>query len=641
MTISSYNYSLFYLGITFKQTKDLDLSDFYWQPIGIGLTRDGTSVRRYFSGNYDGVGHTVSGVFTPAGSSDAYSYQGLFGRVRGRSSTQQATITNVGVIDSFVQGSSNVGGVVGRADVSTITNCYNTGTVEGIANFVGGVVGDVANSSTITNCYNTGSVSGASDAVGGVAGFAHGDVSNCYNTASVEGTGSYAGGIVGEAYIATITNCYNTGSVEGGNTVGGVVGRAYNNSTITNCYNTGSVSSSSFYSIGGVAGNASSATITNTYYGGDCEASIGGINGADVDGQAEYLADLDVLAKNEEWYLDSSNWDSSHPWDFENVWAIYGETVNEGYPVFIRYWTDIYHTYENYVFSGAGSQSDPYLIETPQQLAYLTWTICFGSAHSGQSISINGENYFYQNSYFTQMANLDMSAGYWQPIGVFLTREGQEVNNFFAGHYDGNGYIITGINIPEETEGSNQGLFGVIKGNITEASVTDVTIYNSNIHGLEYVGGVAGYVGENASVTDCFYQGGVYASSSGGIVGQVDGGHVSSSGFEGEVSSGVSAIVGKMLAGEIDSCYAVAYTATTIPSEVMFGSIDGGVIQNCLSIYKNDTSESKNFVGSDFSQFIWINTNSSPIPKSLTWLGSIWPGSVTVDMLVGWKEIVI
>ena len=727
VTISSYNYSLFYLGITFKQTKDLDLSDFYWQPIGIGLTRDGTSVRRYFSGNYDGGGCTVSGVFTPAGSSDGYSYQGLFGYVRGRSSTQQATITNVGVIDSFVQGSSNVGGVVGRADVSTITNCYNTGTVEGIANFVGGVVGDVANSSTITNCYNTGSVSGASDAVGGVAGFANGDVSNCYNTASVEGTGSYAGGIVGEAYIATITNCYNTGSVEGGNTVGGVVGRAYNNSTITNCYNTGSVrgsgnsvggvvgyassatitncyntgsvsgagslggvlggssdctltncyntgtvdgyahvggvvgqgslnsnliiincyntgsvSSSSFYSIGGVVGNASRATITNNYYGGDCEASVGGINGADVDGQAEYLADLDVLAKNEEWYLDSSNWNSSHPWDFENVWAIYGETVNEGYPVFIRYWTDIYHTYENYVFSGAGSQFDPYLIETPQQLAYLTWTICFGSAHNGQSITINGENYYYQNSYFKQMANLDMSAGYWQPIGVFSTRESSEiVNRYFAGNYDGNGYIITGINIPEETEGSNQGLFGVIKGNITEASVTDVAIYNSNIHGLEYVGGVAGYVGENASVTDCFYQGGVYGSSSGGIVGQVDGGHVSSSGFEGEVSAGVSAIVGKMLAGEIDSCYAVAYTATTIPSEVMFGSIDGGVIQNCLSIYKNDTSESKNFVGSDFSQFIWINTNSSPIPKSLTWLGSIWPGSVTVDMLVGWKEIVI
>ena len=724
--VTSGKFVCFYPNITFKQTKDLDLSDFYWQPIGIYYTRDATSAMRYFSGNYDGGGCTVSGVFTPAGSSDGYSYQGLFGYVRGRSSTQQASIANVGVIDSFVQGYYYIGGVVGRADVSTITNCYNTGTVEGIANFVGGVVGDVANSSTITNCYNTGSVSGASDAVGGVAGFANGDVSNCYNTASVEGTGSYAGGIVGEAYIATITNCYNTGSVEGGNTVGGVVGRAYNNSTITNAYNTGSVSGISYvggvvggadatvsnvyntgsvsggYDVGGVVGNAYSSTVSNvyntgsvsgsgrvggvvgdaysdatvrnayntgsvsgsssvggvvgnangtvsnTYYGGDCEASVGGINGADVAGQAEYLADLDVLAKLEEWYSADSVfedgslvWDEEYPWDFENVWAIYGETVNEGYPVFIRYWTDIYHTYENYVFSGAGSQSDPYLIETPQQLAYLTWTICFGSAHSGQSISINGENYFYQNSYFKQMANLDMSAGYWQPIGVFLTREGQEVNNFFAGHYDGNGYIITGINIPEETEGSNQGLFGVIKGNITEASVTDVAIYNSNIHGLEYVGGVAGYVGENASVTDCFYQGGVYGSSSGGIVGQVDGGHVSSSGFEGEVSSGVSAIVGKMLAGEIDSCYAVAYTATTIPSEVMFGSIDGGTIQNCLSIYKNDTSESKNFVGSDFSQFIWINTNSSPIPKSLTWLGSIWPGSVTVDMLVGWKEIVI
>ena len=720
--VTSGKYICFYPNITFKQTKDLDLSAYYWQPIGINFTRDGVFVGIYFSGNYDGGSHTVSGVYTPAGSSSVTDAdQGLFGRVLGQSSINKATIQNIGVIDSFIQGvyrvcgvvgyasnstitncyntgsvsgSDDVGGVVGYASNSTITNCYNTGTVEGTSyvggvvghaysgvtitncyntgtvegtsyvggvvgwgyrstitncyntgsvsgtdNYVGGVVGDVANSSTITNCYNTGSVSGASDAVGGVAGFANGDVSNCYNTGSVEGTGSYAGGIVGEAYIATITNCYNTGSVRGSYRVGGVVGRAYNNSTITNCYNTGSVEGTGSYA-GGIVGDAYTATVTNTYYGGACTLDVGI---GDGEGSATKIDRLvEEWAKNEEWYLDSSNWNSSHPWDFENVWAIYGETVNEGYPVFIRYWTDIYHTYENYVFSGAGSQSDPYLIETPQQLAYLTWTICFGSAHSGQSISINGENYYYQNSYFKQMANLDMSAGYWQPIGVFSTRESSEiVNRYFAGNYDGNGYIITGINIPEETEGSNQGLFGVIKGNITEASVTDVAIYNSNIHGLEYVGGVAGYVGENASVTDCFYQGGVYGSSSGGIVGQVDGGHVSSSGFEGEVSSGVSAIVGKMLAGEIDSCYAVAYTATTIPSEVMFGSIDGGTIQNCLSIYKNDTSESKNFVGSDFSQFIWINTNSSPIPKSLTWLGSIWPGSVTVDMLVGWKEIVI
>ena len=105
----------YYSGIYFEQTADLDLSAYYWQPIGIQFLRDGTNIVRYFSGNYNGDGHVVSGVFTPAGEGDGYSHQGLFGGVSGFSSTNFATISNVGVIDSFVQGDSYVGGVVGGA----------------------------------------------------------------------------------------------------------------------------------------------------------------------------------------------------------------------------------------------------------------------------------------------------------------------------------------------------------------------------------------------------------------------------------------------------------------------------------------------------------------------------------------------
>lgn len=740
--VTSYGTNYFYSGITFKQTKDLDLSAYYWQPIGIIYIRKGTSfVRRHFSGNYDGGGHTVSGVYTPAGSSNDYSFQGLFGYVYGQSSTQLATIENVGVIDSFIQGYSSVGGIVGSAynlvldkcynaasvngidsvsgiighangDViisncyntgyvscsgefysnvggvvgytynhTAINSCYNTGSVTGTGTCTGGVVGYAYSGSTIINCYNTGVVSGSSS-VGGVAGGADGIVDNCYNTGSVSGSSDSLGGVVGYAFSATITNCYNTGSVSGsGANVGGIIGDVGRDSTITNCYNTGSVEGIDY--VGGVIGIASTDSfgdititncfnigflsyggyiggvvgctendviITSTYYGGSCEASIGGINGTDVDGQAEYLADLDVLAKTEEWYsadavLEDGTlvWNEEYPWDFESVWAIYGETVNEGYPVFIRYWTDIYYTFDNYVFSGAGTQADPYLIETPQQLAYLSWTIYSGSAHNGQSITINGENYYYQNSYFRQTANIDLSAGYWQPIGIFSTRESSEiVNQYFAGNYDGNGYIITGINIPEDTEYSYQGLFGVVKGNITDASVTNVAIYNSNIHGLEYVGGIAGYVGANASVTNSFYQGGVYGSSSGGIVGQVEGGEVSSSGFEGDVSAGVSAIAGVISnGGLVDSSYGIA-EAPAQSGIAMYGQIDGGTLQNSLSICHDGDVTSKNYIGSDFSEFVWLNTDSSPIPRSLTWIGSIWPGSVTVDMLSssGWTEIV-
>lgn len=736
----------FYPNVYFRQTNDLDFSQYYWQPIGIYYTRDGGTAYRLFSGNYDGGNYTVSGVYTPEvptnptnSQQSAHMFQGLFGLV-GRT----LSITNIGIVDSLVQGYARVGGIVGGIYNAALTmiNVYNTGDVIGVDEAVGGIVGGEhwlqsvgSNSVTITNAYNTGSISGGSDYgcyVGGIVGepyYFDSYVYNAYNTGNITGYcvggisgtrsrvenswnsgeiyGTWSGGIVGNGIAK---KCYNTGAVtgtylaggilgaieEGGQTIfcynlgdvfgssaGGIAGSMFAGSLVLNCYNLGNVNLIEVdisSAAGGIAAAPGASTevrncfnlgqidqingdhgavvgrldyevvISNNYYGGACEASVGGINGADVAGQAQYLENIDLLAKTEEWYsadavLEDGTlvWNEEYPWDFESVWAIYGETVNEGYPVFIRYWTDIYYTFDNYVFSGAGTQNDPYLIETPQQLAYLSWTIYSGSAHNGQSITINGENYYYQNSCFRQTANIDLSAGYWQPIGIFSTRESSEiVNRYFAGNYDGNGYIITGINIPEDTEYSYQGLFGVVKGNITDASVTNVAIYNSNIHGLEYVGGIAGYVGANASVTNSFYQGGVYGSSSGGIVGQVEGGEISSSGFEGDVSAGVSAIVGVISnGGLVDSSYGIA-EAPAQSGIAMYGQIDGGTIQNSLSICHDGDVTSKNYIGSDFSEFVWLNTDSSPIPRSLTWIGSIWPGSVTIDMLSssGWTEIV-
>ena len=739
----------FYPNVYFRQTNDLDFSQYYWQPIGIYYTRDGGTAYRLFSGNYDGGNYTVSGVYTPEVPTNptnmqqqAYRCQGLFGLVGGTLS-----ITNIGIVDSLVQGYACVGGIVAGMYHATLTmiNVYNTGDVIGVEGGIGGIVGGgyggysqpSFSELTIINAYNTGSISGGSDYdcdVGGIVGESsayESHVYNAYNTGNITGgcvggimglgcwienswnsgeiSGSSAGGIAG---VGIAKKCYNTGKVTGTYSAGGILSSAeeyhqaqtifcYNlgdvfgsiaggiaadmstTTLVLNCYNLGNVNLIEVHinsAAGGIVATPGASTevrncfnlgqvdqingdhgavvgrldyevvISNNYYGGACEASVGGINGADVAGQAQYLENIDSLAKLEEWYsadavLEDGTlvWNEEYPWDFENVWAIYGEMVNEGYPVFIRYWTDIYYTFDNYVFSGAGTQADPYLIETPQQLAYLSWTIYSGSAHNGQSITINGENYYYQNSCFRQTANIDLSAGYWQPIGIFSTRESSEiVNRYFAGNYDGNGYIITGINIPEDTEYSYQGLFGVVKGNITDASVTNVAIYNSNIHGLEYVGGIAGYVGANASVTNSFYQGGIYGSSSGGIVGQVEGGEVSSSGFEGDVSAGVSAIAGVISnGGLVDSSYGIA-EAPAQSGIAMYGQIDGGTIQNSLSICYDGDVTSKNYIGSDFSEFVWLNTDSSPIPRSLTWIGSIWPGSVTVDMLSssGWTEIV-
>lgn len=162
----------FYQNKYFLQTANIDLSAHYWQPIGVYTNRLAVKIYNYFSGNYDGGGYTISGLFTPSGSTSAYSYQGLFGYVKSINSSYPITIKNIGIMNSNIQGYENVGGVVGYASASssiiTITNCYNTGYTTGQGRYVGGVVGNAtAFASTsasgairITNCYNTGLVEG-------------------------------------------------------------------------------------------------------------------------------------------------------------------------------------------------------------------------------------------------------------------------------------------------------------------------------------------------------------------------------------------------------------------------------------------------------------------------------------------------
>ncbi len=148
-------------------------------------------------GTFDGKGHTIAGIYI----NNTVSYQGLFGKSRG-------IIKNVGIINSYIKGGYNTGGIVGYNAFGTIINCYNEGTIIGTGNSTGGIVGWSFNG-TVTNCYNTGTVSGD----------------------------NMVGGVVGENQGSTISNCYNTGVVSGTTNVGGIAGTSYGtNPTVTNCY---------------------------------------------------------------------------------------------------------------------------------------------------------------------------------------------------------------------------------------------------------------------------------------------------------------------------------------------------------------------------------------------------------------------
>lgn len=281
-----------------------------WTPIG------NSSVA--FTGNFDGNGHTVSGMFINTTSS----HNGLFGNSSG-------TVQNVTVADSWVTGGKQTGGVVGNISGTanivgalnqativglgdgvggvignyTFVCCNKTGTVKKVKNYgivsaikyvggvigsardieiseaenytdvsgthrIGGIAGNLEHNSKLSDSKNYGNISG-NELVGGIIGYygyccskgAAGDIANIKNTGRVEGK-EYVGGVIGKNENSSNKNIANSGVVNGRNYVGGLIGYINNSSTI-NVYNTADVSGT--ISVGGVIGYNKEG-VTNSAY---------------------------------------------------------------------------------------------------------------------------------------------------------------------------------------------------------------------------------------------------------------------------------------------------------------------------------------------------------------------------------------
>ena len=188
-----------------------------WTPIG--YYKSSSSGYVYYSGTFDGQGHTISGLYF---NNLSTSYVGLFGCLG-----SGGKIKNVGVIDSYFNGYYYVSGVCGYNHGGTITGCYNTGTVSGRGDDIGGVCGQNLYGS-ITGCYNTGTVSGTNYCIGGVCGDNYGTITGCYNIGTVNGGGDYVGGVCGyNSSYSTITGCYTNN--------GGVCGYNYGGTISSDC----------------------------------------------------------------------------------------------------------------------------------------------------------------------------------------------------------------------------------------------------------------------------------------------------------------------------------------------------------------------------------------------------------------------
>ena len=225
---------------------DLDFSSYGpIEPIGYGGT---------FTGILNGNGHVISNIEFKENYDDKENV-GLF------SKTDGAEISNLGLENVHIQGQENVGAIAGRAENTTFSNCYVTGTVSGNYYNIGGLAG-YAQNVEVTNCYSTANVSGR-QYIGGLIGvIENGNVSNSYTTGNISGSEDYTGGLIGLFDgTGTVFNCYTTGRIEGANRTAGLIGNNY--ATIENCYTSGEVIAKNNYTAGLIADNH--ADITNCY----------------------------------------------------------------------------------------------------------------------------------------------------------------------------------------------------------------------------------------------------------------------------------------------------------------------------------------------------------------------------------------
>ena len=123
--------------------------------------------------------------------------------------------------------------------------------------------------------------------------------------------------------------------------------------------------------------------------------------------------------------------------------------------------------------------------------------------------------------------NIDLSVNYgasynsgagWIPIGLTST-----FNFNFAGKFDGNGKIITGLYINKT--GNNSGLFGYVTD--SSSVVKNLVVKNANVTGTNYVGVIAGFVG-GGSLIECYTKGGSVSGNDyvGGVTGYISTGNL-------------------------------------------------------------------------------------------------------------------
>ena len=472
---------------------DATSQKYKWTPIGMDKTKA-------YTGNFDGNGHTISGLYinSTAANTGLFGYVGAAGEIK-----------NVTISDSVITSTQNYTGAVVGDSKGNITNCHTTATtrVTG-ANYVGGIVGELDSNMSLAQCSNAGEVqgTGTSGYAGGIAGRVQSNASNAltdsYNTGRITGVAN-VGGIAGCLYNGGgIQNVYNTGSVSASKGVAGGITGAFRSGAIKAAYNAGIVKATAK---GGVAGrldwNNGAKTVQNVFYSNEYEA-VGNLNGCTIqNGTATAKTSDGLKALTNE--------------DLGGGFAADTNGINSGYPVLA--WqngtvkSDDPEKDDN-GWQGEAAKDTPqqkdgvYQIGTPEELAW------FAEKAKQDSTDLKA----------VLTADLDLNNNVWTGIG------GQTADTGFAGTLDGAGhtiknlYLKNGKGLIPYNKGTvkNLTLAGILKGGDETAALTGTNAgtleeitSNVTVTGGNKIAGIAGNNTKDGVIKDCHNTGAVTGES--------------------------------------------------------------------------------------------------------------------------------
>lgn len=387
-----------------------------------------------------------------------------------------------GSVSSLTSGDALVyaGGMIGFGQIGTaITNCWTDVNVSAVANntnknsMAGGIIGSSGNYAVVANCAAFGNVYAASPAstnFGGMAGGLVGMMAGKQYT-------SYAAGDITIANGGLAKDHHWVGALDGqvttSGTTGGTAYPAEGAARSANYYAEDAVLKEEIYENNG-------ATLKNTVTDEPADRGFSTQQGYDKVMVSAAVA-RPVMASAD--FAETLNGNIR---EINGILAAYGitgialcEWQLEGGRVLPTgaVWTsgDI----SDSIFAGgSGTEGDPYLIATEEQLRDFAASLTSKIDYTGKYVALAND--------------ISVSSAAWTPIG------GSQY--LFNGTFDGHGYTINGLTLGAEdkpfaldNENLYIGLFGILgaKAVVKNVNLTNVAFYTTYA-ATAYLGGIAG-----------------------------------------------------------------------------------------------------------------------------------------------------